>query len=147
VTGGTVQAATPVAVSGSGASYTVTISGITGIGTLGLNLVANGSIHDGAGNTLGGQSGNLAFMTEPVLQAGTRPPAVTIGDVSSDGMPDLVVVNTSNNTAGVFLGNGDGAFQTQQTFATGLQPTAVALGDLNDDNKPDLVVVNGGDNT
>src|SRR5262249_41897777 len=42
VTGGTVQAATPGPVSGGDASYTVTISGITGIGTLGLNLVANG---------------------------------------------------------------------------------------------------------
>ena len=45
---GTVTQVTPV----SGAVYTVTVSGITGNGTLGLNLVDNGSIHDLAGNPL-----------------------------------------------------------------------------------------------
>src|SRR5205823_3933685 len=34
-----VTATTPVVVSGTGSSYTVTVSGITGTGTLGLNLV------------------------------------------------------------------------------------------------------------
>ena len=39
---GTMSQVTPV----SGAVYTVTVSGISGNGTLGLNLVDNGSIHD-----------------------------------------------------------------------------------------------------
>ena len=36
----------------SGAVYTVTVTGITGVGSLGLNLVDNGSIHNLAGNPL-----------------------------------------------------------------------------------------------
>src|SRR5579862_6232975 len=44
--GSTLTQVTPV----SGSVYTVTVSGITGNGTLGLNLVDNGSIRDVAGD-------------------------------------------------------------------------------------------------
>jgi hypothetical protein len=47
---GSAAATTPVAVSGSGAVYTVTVNGISGTGTLGLNLVNDGTIKDPAGN-------------------------------------------------------------------------------------------------
>jgi hypothetical protein len=43
---GSVSYTGPVSVSGSGASYTVTVNGVSGAGTLGLNLINNGSIHD-----------------------------------------------------------------------------------------------------
>lgn len=51
LTGG-VTATTPVVVAGSGAVYTVTINGIAGSGTLGLNLVDDNSIRDLDGNPL-----------------------------------------------------------------------------------------------
>ena len=54
---GTVTQVTPV----SGAVYTVTVSGITGTGTLGLNLVDNGSIYDLAGNPLTKPNAPAAF--------------------------------------------------------------------------------------
>jgi hypothetical protein len=47
VTDGSVQAATPVAVSGSGSAYTVSVSGIHGSGDLRLDLINNDSIHGG----------------------------------------------------------------------------------------------------
>src|SRR5207247_2636809 len=57
-----VAATTPVIVSGSGASYTVTVSDISGNGTLGLNLTDNDSIQDAVGNLLGGTgTGNGSF--------------------------------------------------------------------------------------
>ena len=50
------------AVSGSGAAYTVTVTGVAGNGTLGLNLVDNDSILDPFGNPLGGTgAGNGNF--------------------------------------------------------------------------------------
>jgi hypothetical protein len=62
---GTLMAATPVAVSGSGANYTVTVSGITGNGTLGLNLIDDDSVQDLSGNLLGGDgAGNGDFVGE-----------------------------------------------------------------------------------
>ena len=54
---GTVSQVTPV----SGSVYTVTVSGVTGNGTLGLNLVDNGSIHDLAGDPLTQQNAPAAF--------------------------------------------------------------------------------------
>lgn len=48
----------------SGSVYQVTVSGITGSGTLGLNLVDNGSIHDLAGNPLVQQNAPAAFQNQ-----------------------------------------------------------------------------------
>jgi hypothetical protein len=53
---------TIVSVTGGGATYLVTVSGVSGAGTLGLNLLDNDSITDGAGNPLGGPgAGNGNF--------------------------------------------------------------------------------------
>ena len=49
-----------VSVSGSGTSYTVTISGITGLGTLGISVVA-GYASDRAGNTDAGAGPSASF--------------------------------------------------------------------------------------
>ena len=66
---GTVTQVTPV----SGAVYSVTISGITGTGTLGLNLVDNGSIHSLAGNPLTQQNGPLTFLPRQTYATGAGP--------------------------------------------------------------------------
>ena len=52
VTSGSVTASSPVTVSGTGSVYTVTVNGVSGTGTLGLNLVDNGTIRDADGNPL-----------------------------------------------------------------------------------------------
>ena len=54
MTGGTI-ADTGISISGNGASYTVTVTGVTGDGTLGLNLNNAGTgIADLAGNAIAG---------------------------------------------------------------------------------------------
>jgi hypothetical protein len=130
-------------VSGSGSVYTLTISGITGNGTLGLNLVDNNSIHDLAGNPL--RTGVAAFGAQSTLATGAGPAYVTAADVNGDGIPDLIVTNLGSNSVGVLLGNGNGTFQSEQTFATELLPAQVVVADLNGDGKPDLVVENVND--
>ena len=77
-TTGTLTAGVPV-VSGSGSSYTVTVSGITGDGTLALNLVDDDSIVDAYTNLpLGGAgigNGNLAgdvFTIDRTVPDGRR---------------------------------------------------------------------------
>ena len=125
VLGGTVAPGpiqvTPV----SSAVYTVTVSGMTGNGTLGLNLVDNGTIHDLVGNPLTEQNAPVAFQAQQTFPtgAGSYPTAVASGDVNGDGIPDLVVTEAKPMEAlllmvvGVLLGNGNGTFQPQQTFA------------------------------
>ena len=60
----------------SSSVYTVTVGGITGSGTLGLNLVDNGTIHDLAGNPLAQTNGAATFATQATLRHGhaTRTP-------------------------------------------------------------------------
>ena len=59
-TSGTLQS-----LSGSGASYTVTVAGVSGSGTLGLNLVDDDSIVDSLGNKLGGMGAGTGNVTGP----------------------------------------------------------------------------------
>ena len=69
VRSGSVTANTTVSVSGSGASYTVTVAGVGGAGTLGLNLIDDDTVRDVLSNVaqahpLGGAgAGNGAFAS------------------------------------------------------------------------------------
>jgi hypothetical protein len=69
------------------------------------------------------------------------------GDFNQDGIPDLVVVNSSSNNVSVLLGKGDGTFQPQVLYAVGAAPAAGAVGDFNGDGFLDLAVVNSSTNS
>ena len=140
-------ASTSTLVSGSGADYLVTVSGISGNGTLGLNLVdddvAEDTIHDLAGNPLVEQNASVTFQSQVTFAAGTGPFYVTSADVNGDGKHDLVVANYGSGNVSVLLGNGNGTFHAQQTYAAGALPSSVAVADVNGDGFPDIVVANG----
>jgi len=71
---------------------------------------------------------------------------IAVGDFNGDGIQDLAVTNTSENTVAIFLGNGDGTFtQSASAPATGTSPAGVAVGDFNGDGIADLAVANGGE--
>ncbi len=73
-------------VSGSGGSYTVTVSTGSGDGTLGLNLVDDDSITDAAGNALGGAgTGNGNFTGQVYTIDKTAPTVSSI--ILADGNP------------------------------------------------------------
>ena len=133
---------TQVTPPGPSAVYTVTVSGISGNGTLGLNLVDNGSIRDSSGNGLVHPNAPASFFSQATFATGQEPYSVAVADVNGDGKSDLVVANYHSNSVSVLLGNGNGTFQTQMTFAAGFEPNSVAVADVNHDNKPDIVVTN-----
>ena len=128
---GTVANGTISSVTGSGATYTVNVTGITGNGTLGLNLVDLPTI-----------TALPSFAAKQDFATGNNSISVTLGDVNSDGILDLITANSNSASASVLLGNGNGTFQAKQDFTTGSSPNSVTLGDVNGDGKLDIITAN-----
>lgn len=78
------------------------------------------------------------------LPAGYKPAGLATGTFTNSGHIDLVVADEGNDTASVFLGNGDGTFQPRTDYATGNSPIFVATGDFNGDGVSDLAIANNG---
>jgi FG-GAP-like repeat/PASTA domain/FG-GAP repeat len=89
-----------------------------------------------------------SFAPSKNYVTGGSPNSVAIGDLNSDGTPDLVTAN--QNTVSVLLNRGDGRFQPKRDYGT-VGSGSVAIGDLNGDGAPDLatagvyVLLNRGD--
>ncbi|HEY3972907.1 MAG TPA: VCBS repeat-containing protein [Candidatus Sulfotelmatobacter sp.] len=70
-----------------------------------------------------------------------------LGDLNSDGNPDLVASEYSNfnSLLVVFLGNGDGTFQPGQTISSAVPSgeLGITLGDFNSDGMLDVIFQNG----
>ncbi|MGI9019915.1 MAG: FG-GAP-like repeat-containing protein [Solirubrobacterales bacterium] len=94
-----------------------------------------------------GTPGN--FGAPANFAAGTHPTSVAIGDLNSDGRPDLAVANQfgAKNNLGdvsVLLATGaPGSFAAPASLGAGANPSSVAIDDLNGDGRPDLAVALG----
>ena len=89
-------------------------------------------------------NGNATFTesTGSPIAVGKSPVAIASGDVNNDSHPDLAIVNQTDNTVSVLLGNGDGTFTPaiNSPLATGQAPTAVTIADFNADGNADIAV-------
>ena len=131
ITTGTVEVGTIPSITGSGDTYTVNVTGITGSGTLGLNMVNLPTI-----------TALPSFAAQATLATGSKPASVILGDVNGDGELDIITANFNSANVSVLLGKGNGNFEDQQTFATGTKPFAVKLGDINGDGSVDIITAN-----
>ena len=86
-----------------------------------------------------GQASALSYQARASYATGENPVGVAVGDLSGDGLPDLVTSNVLGDSVSVFLGTGSGAFGAKTDFATGDDPFAVAVGDVSGDGKADIV--------
>ena len=77
------------------------------------------------------------------FSVGNSPNALVAGDFNGDGVPDVAVTNSYDNTISVLLGQATGGFAAQVTYPTGPLPVAIVAGDFNGDGNLDLAVTNG----
>lgn len=93
-------------------------------------------LNDGAG----------AFVTVAGMAVGVNPRGIAIGDLDSDGDPDVVVadsgISQDTSTIAVLLNNGNGTFTAAARWATGWGPESVTLGDLDGDGDLDAATAN-----
>ncbi|MBN2294067.1 MAG: VCBS repeat-containing protein [Pirellulales bacterium] len=87
------------------------------------------------------------FEVQAAIPVGSNPSAVAAGDLTGDGMVDVVVVNTGDNNISVLSGQGDGTFATAVDYGVGNAPTDVKLAKLDNNDTLDVVVTNGADDT
>ena len=142
---GTVSSSPSVTVTPvSGSVFTISVTGITGAGTLGIKLEENGSIKNGGNEVLSGAGLVFASPVNPMSTFVTDAPyAMARGDVNGDGVLDLATVNhRGGGRVNILLGNADGTFANALSVVTGSYPNAVALADLNGDGKLDIVNTN-----
>lgn len=95
--------------------------------------------------------GNISFQAPTELAIVGGPFSVAVGDLNSDGKPDVVaasafsnavVVKRNTSTPGVLSFAG-----TIDYFSTGTYPQGVAIADIDGDGKPDVVATNNQGNT
>ena len=98
-----------------------------------------------------------SFLPAVNYSVGHAPLAIVTGDFNGDGVLDLAIANSQDNTVSVLLGHvnpttgkGDGTFQAAQTYGTGVAPVSLAVGDFDGrhyaSGQPilDLVTANAG---
>ena len=79
--------------------------------------------------------GRLTYAT------GETPYELLIGDLNRDGLPDVVTLDWTVETASVLLADGAGDYEEPVSYELGEMPRAAALQDFNGDNILDLAVV------
>jgi tetratricopeptide (TPR) repeat protein len=91
---------------------------------------------------LGNGNASFSLAASSPFAVGQSPVAIASADLNGDSHPDLAVVNQTDNTVSVLLGNGDGTFTSavNSPLGTGVAPTAVAIADFNGDGVPDIAV-------
>jgi len=72
---------------------------------------------------------------------------VATGDLNGDGLPDVVIVNSTASNISVLLAKGGGSFQPAVNYAVGNSPADVVVADVIGTGSPQLLVTNKTDNT
>jgi type II secretory pathway component GspD/PulD (secretin) len=98
-------------------------------------------------------NGNL-LLTEPnssPLAVGNTPVAIAAGDLNTDGIPDLAVVNQGDNSVSIILAsaNADATFSAAagSPLATATTPAGIVIANFTGGNVPSLAVTNQGQST
>lgn len=79
--------------------------------------------------------------------AGTTPTSLVIADFNDDGIPDLIVTASGDDSAALMIGASGGFFNAPIEVSVGTTPDSIATADFNGDGLPDVAISNFGSNT
>ena len=79
-------------------------------------------------------------------RTGSRPKSVVVGDLNSDGCPDLAAANSGDHYVSIMIGLGDGTFEPAYDVQTQGYPLHITGADLNMDGRLDLVTADSVNN-
>lgn len=92
---------------------------------------------------------STSFAAKVDFTVGNGPNALTIGDLNSDGKPDILVANQGANTISILQNTATAGNITAASLATkvdissnGASPYYVSVGNIDSDSLPDIVVAN-----
>lgn len=96
--------------------------------------------------------GGISFAAPVYFNTGNGVIMVTTADVNADGLPDLILAASGDNTVDVLLntstpGGSTVTFSNFQSFAAGTNLRWIAAGDMNGDGLPEIVALNDSDAT
>jgi hypothetical protein len=93
---------------------------------------------------LGDGTGFFHPAPTPIVTVGRGPYSIAVGDFTGDGVLDLAVANSGDNTVSILVNDGTGKFSpaATPTVAVGVSPLSVVVGDFLGNGKFDLAVVN-----
>jgi hypothetical protein len=104
------------------------------------DLVVANSMDNTVSPFLGRGNGTFWRQSTPVATALSGPVQVVVSDFNRDGNPDVMIVNSKNNTLTILPGRGTGGFGKAVTLSLASAPSAVAAADFNGDGKMDIAV-------
>lgn len=88
--------------------------------------------------------GNAVIGSTSYATGGTNPRKVAIGDITGDGLNDVVVTNYGSNNVTVFKQSAGILTRVGPVSAGGTYTYGLAIGDVNADGKNEVVVANQG---
>ncbi len=80
-------------------------------------------------------------FSEPLsFEPDVSPYRFVSGDMSGDGISDLLIIDYEGDSVSIMLNAGDGALLSPENYGVGDEPVAAALGDLDGDGDTDIAV-------
>ncbi len=94
-------------------------------------------------------NGTFAAFPKSPLSVGKLPVAIASGPLNGSTGPGLAIVNQTDNTVSVFLGNGDGSFaeSPNSPLTTSATPSGVVIGNFLEQANSGIAVTNTGTGT
>jgi uncharacterized membrane protein YphA (DoxX/SURF4 family) len=108
--------------------------------------MGEGKGEDGLTVLLNDGTGKFTILRGSPYPAGQNPNRVAMGDVTGDGLKDIVTSDYEGNKIYLSTMDKNESVLSQSAIKVGKHPKGVAIADLNGDGKGDIVVCNNADN-